>query len=140
MSKFFNEFKEFAIKGNAIDMAVAVVIGGAFGAIVNSLVNDLIMPCVGVLLGGIDFAQMSIIIKEAELGAGGEIIKEAVEFKYGAFINTIISFIIIALSIFLVIKAINSAKKKQIEEAPAPAPSAEEKLLTEIRDILKNKE
>lgn len=138
MSKFLNEFKEFAIKGNAIDMAVAVVLGAAFGAIVNSLVNDLIMPCVGVLLGGVDFAQLAITLKDAVVGADGTVEKEAVLFSYGKFINTIISFIIISFTIFLLIKSLNAAKRKKEEEiVAAPEPSAEEKLLTEIRDLLK---
>lgn len=142
MSKFLNEFKEFAVKGNAIDMAVAVVIGAAFGAIVNSLVNDLIMPCVGVLLGGVDFSQLAITLKDAVVGADGNVEAEAVKFGYGKFINAIISFIIIAFSIFLLIKGLNAAKRKKEEEAAVaapPEPSAEEKLLTEIRDLLKNK-
>lgn len=141
MSKFLNEFKEFAVKGNAIDMAVAVVVGAAFGAIVNSLVTDLIMPCVGVLLGGVDFTQLSVTLRDAVLNDDGSVAKEAVVLGYGKFINSIISFLIIAFSIFLVIKALNAAKRKKEEEpAPAPAePSAEEKLLTEIRDLLKNK-
>ena len=141
MSKFLNEFKEFAVKGNAIDMAVAVVVGAAFGAIVNSLVTDLIMPCVGVLLGGVYFTQLSVTLRDAVLNDDGSVAKEAVVLGYGKFINAIISFLIIAFSIFLVIKALNAAKRKKEEEpAPAPAePSAEEKLLTEIRDLLKNK-
>ena len=146
MGKFWNEFKEFAVKGNAVDMAVAVVIGGAFGAIVTSLVNDLIMPCIGVLIGGADFANMAVTLKAAVpeiVNDAGEVIqpaKEAVLFKYGKFINAIISFIIVAFSIFLVIKAMNKMKKKKEEAPAAPAESsAEEKLLTEIRDILKEK-
>ena len=139
MAKFFNEFKEFAIKGNAIDMAVAVVLGAAFGAIVNSLVNDLIMPCVGVLLGGVDFANLAITLKDAVVGADGTVVEEAVKFSYGKFINTIISFIIIAFTIFLVIRGINAAKKKKELEEAEPQPSNEEVLLTEIRDLLKNK-
>ena len=141
MGKFLNEFKEFAVKGNAVDMAVAVVIGGAFGAIVNSLVNDLIMPCIGVLIGGKDFASLAITLKEAVV-ENGEVVKEAVLFKYGQFVNYIISFLIITFTIFLVIKGLNKLKRKKAEEpAPeAPAePSAEEKLLTEIRDLLKEK-
>ena len=146
MGKFWNEFKEFAVKGNAVDMAVAVVIGGAFGAIVTSLVNDLIMPCIGVLIGGADIAHMAVTLKAAVpeiVNDAGEVIqpaKEAVLFKYGKFINAIISFIIVAFSIFMVIKAMNKMKKKKEEAPAAPAePSAEEKLLTEIRDILKEK-
>ena len=138
MAKFLNEFKEFAVKGNAIDMAVAVVLGAAFGAIVNSLVSDLIMPCVGVLLGGVDFTQLGITLKDAVLAPDGSVEKEAVVFGYGKFINTIISFIIIAFSIFMLIRGLTAAQRKKEEEAAAPAePSAEEKLLTEIRDLLK---
>ncbi len=141
MGKLIKEFKEFAVKGNAIDMAVAVVIGGAFGAIVTSLVNDIIMPCVGYLLGGKDFSQLAIVLKEAVLAADGTVLTEAVAIKYGVFINAIISFLIISFSIFLVIKGLNKLKKKKAEEPAPPAePSAEEKLLTEIRDLLKNKQ
>ncbi|MBR3303517.1 MAG: large-conductance mechanosensitive channel protein MscL [Bacteroidales bacterium] len=141
MGKLIKEFKEFAVKGNAIDMAVAVVIGGAFGAIVTSLVNDIIMPCVGYLLGGKDFSQLAIVLKEAVLAADGTVLTEAVAIKYGVFINAIISFLIISFSIFLVIKGLNKLKKKKAEEPAPPAePSAEEKLLTEIRDLLKNRQ
>ena len=126
------EFKEFAMRGNVVDMAVGIVIGAAFGKIIASLVNDIIMPPIGMLLGGIDFSNLSWIIKEAADGA------EAVIIKYGAFINTIIEFLIVAFAIFMVIKAMNSMKKKE-EAKPAapPAPSKEEVLLTEIRDLLK---
>ena len=141
MGKLLKEFKEFAIKGNAIDMAVAVVIGGAFGAIVTSLVNDLIMPCIGVLIGGADFANLAITLKAAVVDQAGEVVQPAVLFKYGQFINAIVSFLIITFSIFLAIRALNKLKRKKEEEAPAapPEPSAEEKLLTEIRDLLKEK-
>jgi large conductance mechanosensitive channel len=129
------EFKEFAMRGNVIDLAIGVIIGGAFGKIVSSLVGDVLMPPIGVLLGGVDFSDLSITIKEASEGV------EAVVIKYGAFIQTVIDFLIIAFVIFLVVKAMNAAKKKE-EAAPAappapPAPSNEEKLLAEIRDLLK---
>lgn len=126
------EFKEFAMRGNVVDLAVGVIIGGAFGKIVSSLVGDVIMPPIGVLLGGVNFSDLSITIKEASEGA------EAVVIKYGAFIQTVIDFLIIAFVIFVVIKGMNSLKKKE-EAAPAapPAPSNEEKLLAEIRDLLK---
>lgn len=126
------EFKEFAMRGNVVDMAVGIVLGVAFGAIVKSLVADVIMPPIGLLLGGMDFSALGFTIKEATETA------EAVIIKYGVFINTILEFIIIAFSIFLVIKGMNSMKKKE-EEKPAapPAPSKEETLLTEIRDLLK---
>lgn len=126
------EFKEFAMKGNVIDLAVAVVIGGAFGKITTSLVNDIIMPPLGLLIGGIDFSQMALTIKAATDTA------EAVTINYGAFINVAVQFVVIAFAIFIVVKAINAMKRKE-EEAPAePAkPSEEVVLLTEIRDSLK---
>lgn len=128
------EFKEFAMKGNVIDMAVGIVIGAAFGKIINSLVQDVLMPPIGVLLGGVDFSKMGIVVKAATETT------EAVVMKYGVLINTIIEFIIIAFAIFMVVKAMNAMKKKE-EEKPAapPAPSKEETLLAEIRDLLKNK-
>jgi len=127
-----SEFKEFAMRGNVLDMAVGIVIGGAFGKIVSSFVKDVIMPPVGVMLGGADFSKLQYVLKEAEGKA------EAVSINYGAFLMTIIDFVIIALAIFFVIKSINSLKKKE-EEKPAaePKPSNEEKLLTEIRDLLR---
>lgn len=129
-----SEFKAFAMRGNVVDMAVGVVIGGAFGKIVSSLVNDVIMPPIGLMLGGVDFSNLQIVLKEAV----GE--TAAVTLNYGVFIQTVIDFLIIAFAIFMVVKAMNSAKKKE-EAAPAapPAPSKEEVLLTEIRDILKTK-
>lgn len=126
------EFKEFVMKGNVIDMAVGIVIGIAFGKIIGSLVTDIIMPPIGILLGGVDFSNLSWVIKEATEAA------EAVTLNYGKFIITIIEFIIIAFSIFMVIKAINNAKKKE-EEKPVepPKPSEEVMLLKDIRDALK---
>lgn len=126
------EFKQFAMKGNVVDMAVGIVIGAAFGKIIASLVKDVIMPPIGVLLGGVDFKNLTWVVQEATEKT------KAVVISYGAFLNTIIEFIIIAFAIFLVIKGINSMKKKE-EEAPAapPAPSKEEVLLGEIRDLLK---
>lgn len=137
---FIKEFKEFAMRGNVIDLAVGVVIGGAFGKIVTSLVDDLIMPIIGVITGGVDFSQKKIIIKDAVLNPDGTELAAAVTLNYGNFINVIIQFLIIAFCIFVVIKGINSLKKKE-EEAPAApaAPSNEEVLLAEIRDLLKNK-
>jgi large conductance mechanosensitive channel len=134
------EFKEFAMKGNIVDLAVAVVIGGAFGQIITSLVNDIIMPLVGLLTGGINFSDKKIVLQPATLDAAGKVIKPENALTYGVFIQSVISFLIIAWAIFLCIKAINQLKRKK-EEAPAapPAPSAEEKLLVEIRDILKSK-
>lgn len=147
MKKFLNEFKEFAVKGNAIDLAVAVVIGAAFSAIVNSLVNDLIMPCVGILVSNVDFANLAITLKAAVVDEAGAVVKDAVLFKYGSFINAVISFVIISFSIFLVIKIMNSAKRKNEPSPSAPAeppvpaePSEEVKLLSEIRDLLRSGE
>lgn len=128
------EFKEFAVKGNMVDLAVAVVIGGAFGKIVTSFVNDIVMPPLGVMMGGVNFSDLKIVLKEAV----GEV--PAVTMNYGAWINTVVDFVIVALVIFLVVKALNAAKKKEAEvPAPPPAPSKEETLLTEIRDLLAKK-
>jgi len=141
---FFKEFKEFAMKGNVMDMAIGVIIGGAFGKIVTSLVNDILMPLVGALIGNVNFTTLSLTLRTPKLNEAGEVVKEAVTLNYGNFIQVTIDFLIVALCIFAVIKLINKASnlvKKQQEEAPAPAPepSAEEKLLTEIRDLLKEK-
>ncbi len=124
MSNFISEFKEFAMRGNVMDMAVGVIIGGAFGKIVSSLVDDVIMPLVGLATGGVDFSALSVKVADAEL-------------KYGMFIQNIVDFLIVAVCIFLIIKGMNSLKKKKVEEEAAAEPSAEEKLLTEIRDLLK---
>lgn len=128
------EFKTFAMRGNVVDMAVGIIIGAAFGKIVSSLVADLIMPPIGVLLGGVDFSNLAITIKAAADGAA------AVTLNYGKFIQTVVDFVIIAFSIFMIIKTMNAFKKKEIE-APAepPPPPREEVLLTEIRDLLKQK-
>ncbi len=124
------EFKAFAMRGNVVDLAVGIIIGAAFGKIVTSLVNDILMPPIGVILSGVNFANLAFTLKSAQDG------QPAVAITYGAFINTIIDFIIVAFAIFLVIRAINRFQKKQEAVAP-PAPSKEEILLTEIRDILK---
>jgi large conductance mechanosensitive channel len=126
------EFKTFAMRGNVVDMAVGIVIGGAFGKIVSSFVADVIMPPLGILIGAVNFSDLSITVKDAVGDAA------AVTLNYGKFIQSIVDFVIIAFAIFLVVKAMNSLSKQQ-EEAPAPAPSNEETLLTEIRDILKQK-
>ncbi len=137
--KFWGEFKEFAVKGNVMDMAVGVVVGGAFGKIVSSLVNDVIMPCVGALIGGFDFNDLKIVLKQAVM-KGEEVVKPAVSINYGTFINEIVSFLIIALSIFLVVKGINKMRKKKEEAPAAPAPKPDDVLLLEeIRDLLKNR-
>jgi large conductance mechanosensitive channel len=129
------EFKEFAMKGNVVDLAVAVIIGGAFGKIVSSFVNDVIMPPLGVLLGGVDFKDLSIVLKEAE----GEL--PAVVLSYGNFIQNVVDFLIIAFVIFMAIKGMNSFKKKEVvaPAPPPPAPTKSEILLEEIRDLLKTK-
>ena len=146
MKKFFEEFKTFAMRGNVIDLAVGVVIGGAFGKITTSIVNDIIMPCISMLTGGVNFADWKLVLKEAVLAADGITVEAAeVAINYGNTIAIILDFIIIAFAVFCMVKAINSLHRKQEEPAPEPAPepepepSAEEKLLTEIRDLLKEK-
>ena len=145
MASLMKEFKDFAMKGNVIDMAVGVVIGGAFGKIITSLVNDLIMPLVGALIGNVDFTTLSATLRAPKLDAAGEVVKQAVTLNYGNFIQVTVDFLLVALCIFLVIKAINKAKalsekKKAEEEAAAPAPKPDDVvLLEEIRDLLKNK-
>ncbi|MFY2763590.1 large-conductance mechanosensitive channel protein MscL [Arenimonas sp. MALMAid1274] len=132
-----SEFKEFAMRGNVVDLAVGVVIGAAFGKIVASLVNDIIMPAVGFLVGGVNFNDLAIELKAATVDAAGAEVP-AVLIKYGAFIQTIVDFMIIAFAIFVAVKVINSLKRKQAEAPPVPAEQSEEaKLLTEIRDALK---
>lgn len=136
-SGFLAEFKTFIARGNVMDMAVGVIIGGAFGKISTSLVNDIIMPVLSMLTGGISFDDWKIVLKAAAAGA------DAVSINYGTFLATILDFLIIAFAVFCLIKAINRLHRKK-EEAPTPPPappepSAEEKLLTEIRDLLKNK-
>ena len=128
------EFRDFALKGNVVDLAIAVIIGGAFGKIVTSLVNDLIMPMIGIILGGVDFTNLKYVITP-----GSDTVTEAA-IKYGAFIQSIIDFFIIALVIFIFIKLMTSFKKKEASlPVPPPAPSNEELLLVEIRDLLKSK-
>ena len=142
MGKFINEFKEFAVKGNVVDMAVGVIIGGAFGKIVTSLVNDVIMPCVGKLTGNVSFTDLKYTLTEAVMENGVEV-TPAVVLSYGQFIQNVVDFVIVAFCIFLMVKGIMKLKKKKEEEpAPAPAPAEptkEEVLLTEIRDLLKEK-
>ena len=134
------EFKEFAMKGNMLDMAIGIVIGAAFGAIISSLVDDVIMPPIGLLLGGVDFSQMFVLLKGEGDFATIQQAQEAgaVTWNLGLFINAIIKFVIIALTLFMVVRAVN-AMRKQEAEAPAepPAPPADVALLTEIRDLLK---
>ena len=156
MKNFFSEFKTFISRGNVVDMAVGVIVGGAFGKISTSLVNDVIMPAVSMLMGGVDFTAWKVVLKEAvtEVGADGAVVETAAEvaIKYGNLIAVIVDFLIIAFSVFCMVKLINSMKakaeamkKKEEEEAAAaepeapaePEPSNEEKLLMEIRDLLK---
>lgn len=129
-----SEFREFIARGNVVDLAVGVIVGGAFGKIVTSLVDQVIMPPIGLITGGIDFSQLKIVLKAADAAAK----KPEVAISYGAFLNTLIQFLIIAFVIFLMVKAINTMRRKEAA-APAapPAPTTEERLLTEIRDLLK---
>ncbi|MDR0969488.1 MAG: large-conductance mechanosensitive channel protein MscL [Lentimicrobiaceae bacterium] len=139
---FLKEFKDFAMRGNVIDMAVGVIIGGAFGKIVSSLVADIIMPPIGLLIGGVNFTDLSVTLRPAEVIQGVE--QAAVTLNYGNFLQATFDFLIVAFAIFMFIKGINKLsqlKKKEETEAPAapPAPTKEEVLLTEIRDLLKDK-
>ena len=127
-----SEFKSFAMRGNVVDMAVGIVIGGAFGKIVSSFVADVLMPPIGLLLGNVDFSDLGVTLQAASEGA------EAVTLRYGVFIQTVVDFLIIAFAIFMVVKAMNSVmKKEEAAPPPPPKPSKEEELLTEIRDALK---
>ena len=154
MKKFLNEFKAFAMRGNVIDLAVGVVIGGAFGKITTSIVNDIIMPVIGVITGGLNFSDWKIVLKQAVLDAEGAVANPEIAITFGNTIAVILDFIIIAFAVFCMVKGINTMhakaealKKKEEEEAAAeppappaePEPTKEELLLTEIRDLLKNK-
>ncbi|MFH0953829.1 MAG: large-conductance mechanosensitive channel protein MscL [Verrucomicrobiota bacterium] len=138
--RILKEFKEFAMKGNVLDMAVGIIIGGAFGKIVSSLVNDIIMPPLGWLMGGIDFKDKVLVLKEALVDAAGTVTTPAVAISYGAFINQVLDFTIVALSIFILVKAMNTLKRKE-EAKPASPPQLppDVALLAEIRDILKTR-
>jgi large conductance mechanosensitive channel len=141
---FLKDFKAFALKGNVMDMAVGVIIGGAFGKIVTSLVNDIIMTPIGMLVGKVNFSDLSLTLKDAVVEAGN-VVTPAVTWKYGAFIQQVVDFTILAFCVFLLVKVMTSLTKKKEEPAPAPAPAPEpeptkeELLLTEIRDLLKEK-
>ena len=144
MKKFFEEFKTFAMRGNVIDMAVGVVIGGAFGKITTSIVNDIIMPLISMITGGIDFSEWKWVLKEAVMAADGVTVETAeVAVNFGNTIAVVLDFIIIAFAVFCMIKALNKLHRKKEEPAPEPAPEppapTTEELLTEIRDLLKNK-
>lgn len=140
MSNFIKEFKTFAVKGNAVDMAVGVIIGGAFGKIVTSIVNDVIMPPIGWLIGGVRFTDLKLKLPEVKLGAET---MEAATVNYGNFLQTMIDFLIIAFCVFLLVKAINRIAKSKTpandKPVTPPQPSTEERLLTEIRDLLKER-
>jgi large conductance mechanosensitive channel len=134
------EFKEFISRGNVVDLAVGVVIGGAFGAIVASLVKDVVMPPIGYVTSGVDFSSWKYTLASAVTDPYGKVTKPAVDISYGNFLNAIINFLIIALVIFLVVKGVNALKRKEAEKpADPPVPSGEEKLLIEIRDLLAKK-
>ena len=140
--KLLDEFKAFAMRGNVVDLAVGIIIGGAFGRIVSSLVADVIMPPIGLILGGVKFTDLKVILKDPVVDTAGKVITDAVSINYGNFIQTAIDFIIIAFAIFVMIKAMNSLMRKEAvasEEVPVPIPTKEELLLREIRDILKTK-
>ena len=141
MKKMLQEFKTFAMRGNVVDMAVGIIIGGAFGKIVSSVVGDLTMPAVGLLVGGVNFTDLKIVMKDAVL-EGDKVITPEVSLNYGNFIQVVFDFLIIAFAVFLLIKGINALnRKKEAPAAPAtpPAPPADVQLLTEIRDLLKEK-
>lgn len=132
---WISEFRDFALKGNVLDLAVGVIIGGAFGKVVASLTNDILLPPIGKLIGGVDFSKLELVLGEAPPGKDAA----AAAIKYGMFINTIIDFVIVAFAIFIVVKAFNHAKKRFEAQKPAaapPGPTTEQKLLTEIRDLL----
>ena len=144
MKKFFAEFKEFAMRGNVMDMAVGVIIGTAFGKITTSLVNDVFMPLIGLLIGGVDLGQLNIVLKPEVLDEAGQVVTEAVTLGIGTFLSTVIDFVLVAFVIFLMVKTINQLHKldkkdEEPQEEEEPAPTSEE-LLTEIRDLLKEQQ
>jgi len=136
-----SEFRQFAMRGNVVDLAVGVIIGGAFGKIVSSFVADILMPPIGAILGGTDFTGLKLVIKEKVVEVGGKMVSQPVTLNYGNFIQVTIDFLIIAFSIFMMIKMMNTINKKEVPPPPPPAePSNEEKLLSEIRDLLKSRQ
>lgn len=141
MKKMIQEFKKFAMRGNVVDMAVGIIIGGAFGKIVSSIVGDIIMPAVGLLVGGVNFTDLKIVLKDA-VTEGDKVVTPEVAIGYGNFIQVTLDFLIIAFAVFLLVKGVNALTRKKEEEKPAtpPAPPADIQLLTEIRDLLKNKQ
>lgn len=140
--KLIDEFKAFAMRGNVVDLAVGIIIGAAFGRIVSSFVADIIMPPIGLLLGGVDFTDLRVVLKEAVVDPAGKVISQAVSINYGNFIQIVIDFLIVAFAVFMVVKALNRLKRKELvapQEVPVPVPTKEELLLAEIRDILKTR-
>lgn len=138
--KIFQEFKEFAMRGSVIDLAVGVIIGGAFGKIVSSLVDNVLMPPIGLLIGGVDFSHLQIVLKSAVIDNKGVTVTPEVAISYGNFLQSTLDFILIALSIFLLVKVLNTVHKKKVAAPVAPAPPSEDiVLLTQIRDLLKEK-
>ena len=136
--KILDEFKAFAIRGNMIDLAVGIIIGAAFGKIVSSLVNDLIMPPIGLLLGGMNFTDIHITMRDAIIDpVTGKILKEAVNLKIGSFIQSLVDFLIIAFSIFMIVKVVTKLDRKKDETPAPPEPTKDQELLTEIRDLLR---
>lgn len=130
-----SEFREFIARGNVVDLAVGVIIGGAFGKIVTALVEDVIMPPIGLLMSGVDFSDLRLVLKADNLATA---VDESVAIQYGAFLNTVIQFLIVAWVVFMLVKVVNTLRRAQVAEAPPPAPSAQETLLGEIRDLLKS--
>lgn len=141
MSKFIQEFKEFAMKGNVMDMAIGIIIGGAFGKIVSSMVGDIIMPVIGLMMGGVNFTHLKYVIQEATVDPAGVVVTAESAIMYGNFLQTTLDFVVVAFAIFLMLKMIMKLKKEPpaVPAAPSapPAPTKEETLLTEIRDLLK---
>jgi len=137
--KFLQEFREFSLKGNVVDMAIGIIIGAAFGRIVSSLVNDVVMPPIGLLLGGVDFTDLRIVLKGATVDGAGNVV-DAVTVNYGVFIQTAIDFVIVAAAVFMLVKVMNNLRRKKAVAPPAPPQDTkQELLLSEIRDILKTK-
>jgi large conductance mechanosensitive channel len=130
-----SEFREFIARGNVVDLAVGVIIGGAFGKIVTALVEDVIMPPIGLLMSGVDFSDLRLVLKADNLATA---VDESVAIQYGAFLNTVIQFLIVAWVVFMLVKVVNTLRRTQAAAAPPPAPSAQETLLAEIRDLLKS--
>lgn len=133
----WNDFKAFILRGNVLELAVAVIVAGAFGAIVTSFTNDVIMPPLGMLLGGVDFSDLALTLQAAETNAAGEVVKEAVAIRWGAFVQKIIDFLIIAFAIFMLLRAYEKTKTPAEPEPAAPAGPTQEELLAEIRDLLR---